>query len=200
MLSLRLESQALKVLPGFGFSLKEGSAGSRKALIDWGTEGPWIGGYWQGLWSYVNGRAVFVDGGGTRLELPSGLAFGITGGVLRQRVSQGGSDLAIMHTGLTVEWNAHLTSWLTLTPRLAAGLALYGWVAPDGSIDGGPHLLLRPELCVYVGVLPFLQLGGGIGYQFVPGTPETTVPLDPLSSPALSVQVRVGHRRPNAKP
>jgi hypothetical protein len=194
LLSSRLRSERLEVLPGVGFSVKEASSDSRRALLNWGPGGPRVGGYWQGLWTYVNGSPVFVDGGGTRVELPVGLAFGITGGVLRQRVRQGGSDLAIMLSGVSAEWNAHLTPWLTVTPRVVSGLAMYGWVAPDESIEGGPHFMVRPELCAFLGVLPFLQIGGGIGYQFVLGAPTTAIPLGRLSSLALSVQARVGPR------
>jgi hypothetical protein len=193
MASLRVRSGRPAILGGFGFSVKEGTVFAQRSLAAWGPHGPRVGGYWQGLWTFVNGSPVFVDGGGTRVEFASGLGLGITGGVLRQLVRDGGSDLAIMLSGLTVEWNAHLTPWLTVTPRVAMGFALYGWVAPDESIEGGPHFMIRPELCAFVGVLPFLQIGGGIGYQLVAGTPETTIPLDPLSSAAFSLQVRVGH-------
>ena len=194
VLSLRLRSERLTVLPGVGFSVKESTLDGPKALVNWGPAGPKVGGYWQGLWTFANGSLVFVDGGGTRVEFPGGLAVGITGGVLRQRVQQSGSDLAIMLAGVSAEWNAHLTGWLTVTPRVVTGVALYGWVAADETVEGGPHFMIRPELCAYLGVLPFLELGGGIGYQFVLGASNTTIPLDPLSSAAFSVQVRVGHR------
>jgi hypothetical protein len=194
MVSLRRESEDLAFLAGFTFSLKEGAGDIGRPLVRLREGGPRVGGYWQGLWLRVKGRTVFVDGGGTRLELPSGLAFGITGGVLRQRVEQGGSDLAVMLTGVTAGWNEALTPRLTLAPRLTAGLAFYGWAAPDGGMDGGPHVMIRPELCAYLGVLPFMAIGGGIGWQFVPGEAETAIPLGPLSSFAFSIQARVGRR------
>jgi hypothetical protein len=194
MVSLRLQSGSLAVLPGVTFSLKEGTPDYGKPLVGWGPKGPHVSGYWQGLWTFVNDRGVFIDGGGTRVELRSGLAFGITGGVLRQRLEQGGSDLAIMLTGLSAEWNWHPTGWLTVAPRLVSGLALYGWVAPDETLDGRGYFMIRPELCAFLGVFPFLQIGGGVGYQFIVGEPTTAVPLDPLSSLAFSIQVRVGPR------
>lgn len=192
MLSLRLDSSALTVHPGFTFSVKEGTGYSDTPIFKLKEDGPRVCGYWQGLWTFVNDEAVFVDGGGTRLELPSGLAFGITGGVLRQRVEDSGSDLAVMLTGVTAEWNGHVNNWLTITPRVASGLAMYGWIAPDDSIDGGPHFMIRPELCTYLRILPFMEIGGGVGYQFVAGEAETAIPMDALSSAAFSVQVRVG--------
>jgi hypothetical protein len=189
-----MASSLLSVRPGFGFSLKEGNSDFGRPLVRWSPEGPRVGGYWQGLWTYVNGSPVFIDGGGTRVELRNGLAFGITGGVLRQNVRRSGSDLAIMLTGATAEWNAHLARWFTVTPRVAAGLGMYGWAAADGSVEGAAHFVLRPELCAYLGVLPFLEIGGGIGYQLVTGKPATAIPLDSLSSLAFSIQARVGHR------
>jgi hypothetical protein len=144
-----------------------------KPLIPLKEGGLRIGGYWQGLWVFVDGRAGFVDGGGTRLQLPSGLAFGVTGGVLRQRIEKSGSALAVMLAGVTIEWDRRLTSWFTLTPRVTTGLAMYGWQAPDGTMDGGPHFMIRPELSAYVGILPFMEVGGGLGYQVVTGEADT---------------------------
>jgi hypothetical protein len=109
-------------------------------------------------------------------------------------ISRSGSDLAVMLSGLTAECNAHLPRWFTVTPRVSAGAALYGWVAPDDTIEGRTHFMIRPELCAYLGILPFLEIGGGIGYQFVAGKADTAIPLDPLSSVAFSIQVRVGER------
>jgi hypothetical protein len=133
VVSLRLRPEGLAVLGGVGFSVKESTLDDRKALLHWGPAGPRVGGYWQGLWIYVNGALVFVDGGGTRVEFPGGVSVGITGGVLRQKVEQGSSDLAIMLSGVSAEWNAHLTSWLTVTPRVVTGIGVclyYGSALP----------------------------------------------------------------------
>ena len=184
----------ITVLPGFTFALKEGTVTDAGPLIPLREGGIRVGGYWQGLWIFADGRAGFVDGGGTRLRLPSGLAFGITGGVLRQRIEQSGSDLAIMLTGVTAEWNRRLTSWFTVCPRVTTGLAMYGWQAPDGTMDGGPHFMIRPELSAYLGILPFMEVGGGVGYHLVAGEADTAIPLGRLSSVSFSVQARVGER------
>jgi hypothetical protein len=194
LVSLRYQAEDFTVLPGFTFALKEGTVIDAGPLIPLREGGIRIGGYWQGLWVFTDGRAGFVDGGGTCLRLPSGLAFGITGGVLRQRIEKSGSDLAIMLTGVTAEWNRRLTSWFTISPRLTTGLAMVGWQAPDGTMDGGPHFMIRPELSAYFGVLPFMEVGGGIGYHFVAGEADTTIPLDRLSSMSFSIQARVGDR------
>jgi hypothetical protein len=128
------------------------------------------------------------------VQLPSGLAFGITGGVLRQEIEKAGSDLAVMLTGVTAEWDRRLTPWFTVTPRVTTGLALYGWQAPEDTMDGGPHFMIRPELSAYVGILPFMEVGCGVGYHFVAGEAETSIPLHQLSSVSFSIQVRVGGR------
>ena len=193
--SLRLESgQDPAFLPGLTFSLKEGVWDDGRPLVRFGEDGPRVGGYWQGLWTWVDGRAVFVDGGGTRIELPSGLAFGITGGVLRQKIERSGSSLAIMLSGMTAGWNWRAAPRLTVAPRVTTGVALYGWAAPDGTVDGGPHFMIRPEVSALVGVLPFLEIGGGVGWHVVAGEADTAIPLERLSSISLSVQVRAGHR------
>jgi hypothetical protein len=194
LVSLQYESGDVAILPGFTFALKEGTVGDAKPLIPLREGGIRIGGYWQGLWIFSDGRAGFIDGGGTRLRLPSGLAFGITGGVLRQRIEKSGSDLAIMLTGVTAEWNRRLTSWFTVTPRVTTGLALYGWQAPDGTMDGGPHFMMRPEVSAYFGILPFMEVGGGVGYHLVPGEADTAIPIDQLSSVSFTIQARVGER------
>ena len=194
LVSLQYENEDVAFRPGFTFALKEGTVGEATPLIPLREGGIRIGGYWQGLWVFTDGEAGFIDGGGTRLRLPSGLAFGITGGVLRQRIEKSGSDLAIMLTGLTAEWNRRLTSWFTVSPRVTTGLAMYGWQAPDGTMEGGPHFMIRPELSAYVGILPFMEVGGGVGYHLVTGKADTTIPLDRLSTVSFSIQVRVGER------
>jgi len=194
LVSLRYESEDIAVLPGFTFALKEGTVFDATPLIPLKEGGLRVSGYWQGLWIFVDGRTGFVDGGGTHVQLTSGLAFGITGGVLRQRIERSGSDLAVMLTGVTAEWDRRLTSWFTLTPRVTAGLAMYGWQAPDGTMDGDPHFMIRPELSAYVGILPFMEVGGGVGYHIVTGKADTTIPLDRLSSVSFSIQARVGQR------
>ena len=194
LVSLQYENEDVAFRPGFTFALKEGTVGEARPLIPLREGGIRIGGYWQGLWVFTDGEAGFIDGGGTRLRLPSGLAFGITGGVLRQRIEKSGSDLAIMLTGVTAEWNRRLTSWFTVTPRVTTGLALYGWQAPDGTMDGGPHFMMRPELSAYFGILPFMEVGGGVGYHFVAGEADTAIPIDQLSSVSFSIQARVGER------
>jgi len=194
MFSLRYQAEDFTVLPGFTFALKEGTVIDARPLIPLKERGIRVGGYWQGLWIFTDGEAGFIDGGGTRLRLPSGLAFGITGGVLRQRIEKSGSDLAIMLTGVTAEWNRRLASWFTVSPRVTTGLAMYGWQAPDGTVDGGPHFMIRPELSIYLGILPFMEVGGGVGYHFATGEADTSIPLDQLSSVSFSIQVRVGER------
>jgi hypothetical protein len=194
LVSLRYQAEDLTVLPGFTFALKEGTVIEAKPLIPLREGGIRVNGYWQGLWIFTDGRAGFVDGGGTRLRLPSGLAFGITGGVLRQRIEKSGSDLAIMLSGVTAEWDRRPVSWLTVTPRVTTGLAMYGWQAPDGTMEGGPHFMIRPELSAYLGILPFMEVGGGVGYHIVAGEADTTIPLDQLSSISFSIQARVGER------
>jgi hypothetical protein len=194
MFSLRYQAEDFTVLPGFTFALKEGTVIDARPLIPLKEGGIRVGGYWQGLWIFTDGEAGFIDGGGTRLRLPSGLAFGITGGVLRQRIEKSGSDLAIMLTGVTAEWNRRLTSWFTVSPRVTTGLAMYGWQAPDGTMDGGPHFMIRPELSIYLGILPFMEIGGGVGCNIVAGETDTTIPLDQLSSVSFSLQARVGDR------
>jgi hypothetical protein len=194
MICLQYESEDFAVLPGFTFALKEGTVIDAKPLIPLKEGGLRIGGYWQGLFIFVDGRAGFVDGGGTHVQLPSGLTFGITGGVLRQRIEKSGSALAVMLTGVTVEWDRRLTSWFTLTPRVTTGLAMYGWQASDGTMDGGPHFTIRPELSAYVGILPFVEVGGGVGYHVVTGEADTSIPIDRLSSVSFSIQARVGER------
>jgi hypothetical protein len=99
-----------------------------------------------------------------------------------------------MLTGVTAEWNLRLTSWFTVSPRVTTGLAMYGWQAPDGTMDGGPHFMVRPELSAYFGILPFMEVGGGVGYHVVAGEADTTIPLDQLSSISFSIQARVGER------
>jgi hypothetical protein len=194
LVSLRYQAEDFTILPGFTFALKEGTVIDTRPLIPLKEGGLRVGGYWQGLWIFVDGGAAFVDGGGTHVQLPSGLAFGITGGVLRQRIEKAGSDLAVMLTGVTAEWDRRLTPWFTVTPRVTTGLTLYGWQAPDGTMDGGPHFMIRPELSAYIGILPFMEVGGGIGYHFVAGEADTSIPLDRLSSVSFSIQVRVGER------
>lgn len=194
LVSLRFQAEDFTVLPGFTFALKEGTVIDTGPLIPLRDGGIRVGGYWQGLWIFTDGRAGFIDGGGTGLRLPSGLAFGITGGVLRQRIEKSGSDLAIMLTGVTAEWNRRVTSWFTVSPRVTTGLAMVGWQAPDGSMDGGPHFMVRPELSAYLGILPFMEVGGGVGYHFVTGEADTAIPLDRLSSVSFSIQARVGDR------
>ena len=194
LVSLRYQAEDFTLLPGFTFALKEGTVGNTKPLIPLREGGIRVGGYWQGLWVFTDGEAGFIDGGGTRLRLPSGLAFGITGGVLRQRIEKSGSDLAIMLTGVTAEWNQRLTSWFTVSPRVTTGLAMVGWQASDGTMDGGPHVMIRPEVSAYFGILPFMEVGGGVGYHFVAGEADTAIPLDKLSSVSFSIQVRVGER------
>ncbi len=194
LVSLRYQAEDFTVLPGFTFALKEGTVSDAEPLIPLREGGIRIGGYWQGLWIFTDSKAGFVDGGGTRLRLPSGLAFGITGGVLRQSIEKSGSDLAVMLTGVTAEWNQRLTSWFTVSPRVTTGLAMVGWQAPDGTMDGGPHFMIRPELSAYFGILPFMEVGGGVGYHIVTGEADTTIPLDRLSSVSFSIQVRVGER------
>lgn len=194
LVSLQYESEDFVVLPGFTFSLKEGTGSDAKQLIPLKEGGLRVGGYWQGLWLFVDDRLGFVDGGGTHVQLPSGLAFGITGGVLRQRIERSGSDMAVMLAGVTAEWDRRLTSWFTLTPRVTTGLAMYGWQAPDGTMEGGPHFMIRPELSAYVGILPFMEVGVGVGYHVVAGEADTSIPLDRLSSVSFSVQARVGER------
>jgi len=194
LVSLRYQAEDFTVLPGFTFALKEGTVIDAWPLIPLKEGGIRVGGYWQGLWVFTDGEAGFIDGGGTRLRLPSGLAFGITGGVLRQRTEKSGSDLAIMLTGVTAEWNRRLTSWFTVSPRVTTGLAMYGWQAPDGTMDGGPHFMIRPELSVYLGILPFMEVGGGVGCHIVAGEADTTIPIEQLSSVSFSLQARVGER------
>jgi hypothetical protein len=109
-------------------------------------------------------------------------------------MEKSGSELAIMLTGVTAEWNQSLTRWFTVTPRVTTGLAMYGWQAPDGTVDGSPHFMIRPELSAYFGILPFMEVGGGVGYHLVAGEADTTIPLDRLSSVSFSIQARVGER------
>ena len=99
-----------------------------------------------------------------------------------------------MLTGVTAEWNRPLTSWFTVSPRVTTGLALYGWQASDGTMDGGPHFMIRPELSAYFGILPFMEVGGGVGYHFVAGEADTAIPIEQMSSVSFSIQVRVGER------
>lgn len=198
--ALRFEQQEVTFLPGISFALKEGTRGTGipgrggKPMIEIPEEGAHISGMWQGLWVFVNRTPVFIDGGGTRLVLSSGLAFGITGGVLKQNVVQNDHTLSIMIIASTAEWTWRPAEWFALSPRITSGVALFGWVDAAGQIDGGPHFMARPEFSVYLGVLPFVEVGGGIGYQFVTGEAETAVPISRLSSIAFSVQVRVGAR------
>jgi hypothetical protein len=192
--SLRLIDRQISFLPGLGFSLKEGSRFNGNALIDSGEDDPKIHGRWQGLWIFMNSRSAFVDGGGTGLEWPIGLSIGICGGVLRQKIEQERASLAIMLSGVFAEWNFRLTEWLSVTPRVTTGVAMYGWAAYDGTMDGGPHFMIRPEICLFLGVLPFLEIGGGIGCHLVAGEPQTSIPLGPLSSLSFNIEVRTGER------
>ncbi|MBN2051209.1 MAG: hypothetical protein JW760_12225 [Spirochaetales bacterium] len=191
--ALSLESGAMSLMSGFTFALKEGTAYGESSLLGRGGTDLAVGGYWQGLWLRAAEQSVFIDGGGTRLQFPSGLALGITGGVLRQYVPDGENSLSVMLTGVTGEWNFRPREWLTVTPKVTAGLALYGWWnETNQTMEGGPHFMIRPEINAYLRLLPFLSLGGGIGRHMVLGEPETAIPLGALSCWAFNVQVRVG--------
>jgi len=195
--ALRWSPDGFALLPGLAFSLKEGTTeGEARPVLDLEAKGLRIGGYWQGLWLFMDGRGLFIDGGGTRLVLPSGLAFGITGGVLRQKIEGEGSVLSIMQSGLTAEWNHSPLPFLTLTPRVMSGLHLCGWFDDAGTMDGGAFFIVRPELSLHLGILPFLELGGGLGYALLLGDPAVSKPLPELSGLAISILARVGERRP----
>ena len=194
VVALRTIPGDVQLLPGFTFGLKESTPVHDGAIFKGKEDGLAIAGYWQGLWVFVNGTPAFIDSGGTRFELPGGLAVGAMGGMLRQEIREENSRLAIMLAGGTVGWNLHITEWLTLNPRVASGMEMFGWYDSEGNLDGGPHFMIRPELNAYIGILPFIALGGGVGYQFVTGEAGTAVPVDSMSSLAVNVQVRVGHR------
>jgi len=126
MAAIRLETGAVSLMPGFTFALKEGTAYGKRALPGKGGTALRVGGYWQGMWLRILDHSAFIDGGGTRLQFPSGFAAGITGGVLRQYINDGGDSLSIMITGLTGEWNFRVLEVFTVTPKTPAGLAFYG--------------------------------------------------------------------------
>lgn len=195
-LTLDVSAEGASLAPGVTFALKEGTAASERALVDRAGDRFRVGGYWQGLFAFLDGRPYFVDGGGTRVILPSGLAFGITGGVLRMRFAGDPGYLAVMHTGITAEWNIEPLQWLTIAPRLTTGLAMYGWTLADGpnagTLQGGPTFMLRPEIMAFVRVLPFLRVGGGVGYQAAIGNPTSDLDTRRLSSVTLTIQARVG--------
>lgn len=73
---------------------------------------------------------------------------------------------------------------------------MYGWILADGpdagSLQGGPTFMLRPEILAFIRVLPFLRLGGGVGYNAAIGTPTADLTTSRLSSVVFSVQARVG--------
>lgn len=192
-LGLEADSEGVLVLPGLSFGLKEGTSGVPRSLFRTAEGGPRVTGSWHGLFTFLDGRPVYVDGGGTRLEWPSGFAVGIGGGVLRSRFAGAGGDLAAMQVGATVDWVLRPVPWLELAPRLNTGLAMYGWLAPDDSIEGGPALMIRPEVFVLVRVFPFLRLGIGAGYHFVFGDCAPGLTTGTLSSPAFTITARVGN-------
>jgi hypothetical protein len=98
-----------------------------------------------------------------------------------------------MITGITGEWNFRPLSWVTITPRVTTGVALYGWWnESEQSMDGGPHFMIRPEICAFIKLLPFLSLGGGFGRHMVAGEAQTAAPMGTLSSWAFTLQFRVG--------
>lgn len=134
-----------------------------------------------------------MDGGGTRLEWPSGFAVGIGGGVLRSRFAGAGGDLAALQVGATVDRAWRPAARFEVAPRLTAGMAMYGWLAPDDSMTGGPALLIRPEVFALVRVFPFLRLGIGAGYHFVFGNCAPGLSTATLSSPAITLTARVGN-------
>jgi hypothetical protein len=191
-LGLEADSGGARVLPGLSFGLKEGTSGVPRFLVRTAEGGPRVTGSWHGLFTFLDGRPVYVDGGGTRLEWPSGFAVGIGGGVLRSRFPGAGGDLAAMQVGATADWALRPAPWLELAPRLTAGMAMYGWLAPDDSIEGGPALMIRPEVFALVRVFPFLRLGIGAGYHFVFGDCAPGLSTGTLSSPAITLTARVG--------
>lgn len=191
-LGVEADSGGARLLPGLSFGLKEGASGVSRPLVRTVEGGPRVTGAWHGLVTFLDGRPVYVDGGGTRLEWPSGFAVGIGGGVLRSRFAGSGGDLAALQVGATVDWVRRPVPWLEVAPRLTAGLAMYGWLAPDDSIEGGPALMVRPEVFALVRVLPFLRLGIGAGYHFVLGDCAPGLSTATLSSPAFTITARVG--------
>ncbi len=192
-LGVEADSGGARLLPGLSFGLKEGTSGVPRPLVRAAEDGPRVTGSWHGLVTFLDERAVYVDGGGTRVEWPSGFAVGIGGGVLRSRFAGAGGDLAAMQVGATADWVLRPTPWLEIAPRLTAGLAMYGWLAPDDSIEGGPVLMIRPEVFILIRVLPFLRLGIGAGYHFIFGNCAPGLSTETLSSPAITLTARVGN-------
>lgn len=192
-LGVEADSGGARLLPGLSFGLKEGTSGVPRPLVRAAEGGPRVTGAWHGLFTFLDGRPVYVDGGGTRLEWPSGFAVGIGGGVLRSRFAGSGGDLAALQVGATVDRAWRPAAWLEVAPRMTAGMAMYGWLAPDGSIEGGPALMIRPEVFALVRVFPFLRLGIGAGYHFVFGNCAPGLSTATLSSPAITLTARVGN-------
>lgn len=191
-LGIEVNDGRSRVVPGLSFGLKEGSSGVPRPLIRSAEGGPRVSGAWHGLFTFLDGRPIFVDGGGTRLEWPSGFAVGIGGGILRSRFQGAGGDLAVMQVGATVDGAWRPAPWLELAPRFTLGMAMYGWLAPDNSIEGGPALMIRPEIFTFVRVFPFLRLGIGTGYHIILGDCAPGLSGSTLSSPAFTISARVG--------
>ncbi len=193
ILGVEADSGGARLLPGLSFGLKEGVSGVPRPLIRTVEGGPRVTGSWHGLFTFLDGRPIYVDGGGTRLEWPSGFALGASGGVLRARYEGAEGDLASMQAGITVDYAWHPAPWLEIAPRLTAGMAMYGWLAPDDSIEGGAALMIRPEVFALIRVFPFLRLGIGAGYHFVLGDCAPGLSTWTLSSPAFTITARVGN-------
>jgi hypothetical protein len=168
-------------LPGYGPSQLSGfsvllklqygvfgkSAGSAQTASPAAVPLPKVGiaGTYSQKFSLVRGQVARFDGGYTRLILKRHWALGAMGYRAAGDAQVDGNDFQMIESGLWFEYLFDPEATLSLSAGALTGMALVGYLSPEGELAGSAAFLFNPELLGYLRLSEFARLSAGLGFR-----------------------------------